>query len=82
MQPTNIIIYLHSHTGQECVHLYHGVRRGVEGARDGTLLQWCYSGVASGVTVVSQWCYSAVTMVLQWCYSGGLEGARDGTHLS
>jgi hypothetical protein len=24
----------------------------------------------SGVTVVSQWCYSGVTGVLQWCYSG------------
>jgi hypothetical protein len=28
--------------------------------------QWCYSGV----TVVLQWCYNGVTMVLQWCYNG------------
>jgi hypothetical protein len=28
--------------------------------------QWCYSGV----TVALQWCYSGVTVALQWRYSG------------
>jgi hypothetical protein len=36
---------------------------------DAVVLEWYWSVV----TVVSQWCYSdvTVTVVLQWCYKGG-----------
>jgi hypothetical protein len=27
--------------------------------------------------VVSQWCYSGVTVVLQWCYNGGSGTVAD-----
>jgi hypothetical protein len=41
------------------------------------LLQWCYSGVTvvsqrfySAVTKLLHKCYGGITVVLQWCYSG------------